>query len=292
MSTPASESGFVRLVRGLVRFLMRLVLLVLFFGLIAAALYFGIPYVQRTYLTPLNEAQGRIVALETQVAALQTQNLEAAQALRQDLLRLQEAQQEQAKALQALQEQLQALEQAQNQGQQALDKATQERRNLAQRLDELQQRQETLVAQFQALDVRMAEWEALWTSQMPAFMATQRQVVVLRVMLHALRAGLFLAQDRYATARGELALALTFLQGQLPLMPDAEQSVWQTVQEHLQKAHDLLPEKPVQAQGELDAAWNVLSTLNTWTPYGPSMPTATPAPSPVFAPTPTPTPTP
>ncbi len=285
----------VEAVRAVVRFIVRLTLLVLLFAAVAAGLYYGIPYVERTFLEPLRQTQARVAALEAQL----TQQAQDVQAMTQSLSRDIDALRQDLKALetslQDVQEQLQQIEARQKDLQDQWSQAERDRKALAQDVRALQKDIDDLQARLQALDARLTEWETLWSSQAPALAETRRQALALRLMLHTLRAGLFLSQDNYGSARGEVALAVDFLQSQMPLVPDAERPQWNAVLEHLQTARAALPKQPIRAREALDAAWSQLSAI-----YGPettasSLLTPTPegaTPQPTGTPTPTPTATP
>ena len=81
-SQPAQEnvkeqdSFFKRLGRAFVNFLralLRLVVLVIFIGGIGALLYYGLPYIQRTFIAPVERNTAQIKKLETEISSLQTQ---------------------------------------------------------------------------------------------------------------------------------------------------------------------------------------------------------------------------
>ncbi len=81
-SQPAQEnvkkedSFLSRLGRAFVNFLralLRLIVLVIFIGGIGALLYFGLPYINRTFIAPVERNTAQIKKLETEISALQTQ---------------------------------------------------------------------------------------------------------------------------------------------------------------------------------------------------------------------------
>ncbi|MBK8782058.1 MAG: helix-hairpin-helix domain-containing protein [Anaerolineales bacterium] len=81
-SQPAQEnvkeqdSFLSRLGRAFVNFLralLRLVVLVIFIGGIGALLYYGLPYINRTFIAPVERNTAQITKLETEISALQTQ---------------------------------------------------------------------------------------------------------------------------------------------------------------------------------------------------------------------------
>ncbi len=81
-SQPAQEnvkeqdSFLSRLGRAFVNFLralLRLVVLVIFIGGIGALLYYGLPYINQTFIAPVERNTAQIEKLETEISALQTQ---------------------------------------------------------------------------------------------------------------------------------------------------------------------------------------------------------------------------
>ncbi len=81
-SQPAQEnvkkedSFLSRLGRAFVNFLralLRLIALVIFIGGIGALLYFGLPYINQTFIAPVERNTAQIKKLETEISALQTQ---------------------------------------------------------------------------------------------------------------------------------------------------------------------------------------------------------------------------
>jgi hypothetical protein len=70
------DSFLSRLGRAFVNFLralLRLVVLVIFIGGIGALLYYGLPYINRTFIAPVERNTAQIAKLETEISALQTQ---------------------------------------------------------------------------------------------------------------------------------------------------------------------------------------------------------------------------
>lgn len=70
------ESFLTRLGRAFINFLRALLKLILISALIVsvgAALYYGLPYIQRTFIAPVEQNTAEIKDLETEIAALQTQ---------------------------------------------------------------------------------------------------------------------------------------------------------------------------------------------------------------------------
>jgi len=71
-----ADSFLSRLGRAFVNFLralLRLIVLVIFIGGIGALLYYGLPYINRTFIAPVERNTAQITKLEKEISALQTQ---------------------------------------------------------------------------------------------------------------------------------------------------------------------------------------------------------------------------
>ncbi len=264
---------------GFVRFLARLIVILLILGLIAGALYLAVPYAYRHYVRPLEELQAR-------VDILQEESVTRAKEVNQQLVALQES-------IAALQSQQAALAK-QLDAQQADWEAVQAR------LDELEKQQSVLSGQLDNLNGRLNEVDATvgdvrataealqenWQAWEPQLQAMQQQVVVLRVLESLTRARVLIGQANYGLAADELKAAqasVAWLQAQRP-----DDEALPQVDDHLTLAWEALPQSPDVALKDIEAAWQLLSAL---------LPTATPTPeaSPTAeeaTPTPTPTPSP
>ena len=71
--TPSFWSRLGQALLNFIRALLRLILLVLVIGGIGAALYFGLPYLNKTFIAPVEQNAARVNELENKIAALQTQ---------------------------------------------------------------------------------------------------------------------------------------------------------------------------------------------------------------------------
>lgn len=70
------DSFFRRLGRAFVAFLkalVRLIMLVILFGAVGAMFYYGLPYIQRTFIAPVEENTAQIQAMQNEIENLQTQ---------------------------------------------------------------------------------------------------------------------------------------------------------------------------------------------------------------------------
>lgn len=268
------------------RMLAKAVLIVLLLGLLAGAAYFGIPYLYRTYIQPMEETQAALTTLETQTS----QRLEDL-STRVNQLEANNAQ---------LQGRIDALEEQQSRTQaalEALQTVVDEQGQALTTLDDLQK-------QLDALDARLKDLDTALTSVQENTQALQGQLEasqlavkplflylrLLQSMEHLTRARLFLSQANYGLATDEIRAAQTAL-GDLAVQVTPEQAdAVREVVDRLQRAQKRLPQRPVLAAEEMDIAWRLLNDLLPLltTPPG----TLSPTPAAENTPTPTPTPTP
>ncbi len=279
---PQQEGRFRRFVRSVVRFVVRLVLLLLIFGLVGLAVYFGLPWLHRTYVQPLFDLQVRVQQLEGRVERVESQTAAVLKEWQQALQDLQEAQVQLQRTMQEIQQELDSVDETNREHQRRIE-------DLEQRLEQLGQAQEKLQATLSALDVRLSDLEAQWDSQWPVWNRIRNEALATRLLAQVLRAQMFLAQDNYAAARGELALLIETVVQRLPAMPPEQAAEWNEVLRHLEEAQEKLPEQPVQAQDHLDTVWNLLLTMQPEPPpslpvnpfeglFGPEEGTPTPTP--------------
>lgn len=268
------------------RMLAKAVLIVLLLGLLAGAAYFGIPYLYRTYIQPMEETQAALTTLETQTS----QRLEALSS-RVSQLEANNAQ---------LQGRIDALEEQQSRTQaalEALQTVVDEHGQALTTLDDLQKQLDTLDARLNDLDTALTGVQEGTQALQGQLEASQRAVKplfhylrLLQSMEHLTRARLFLSQANYGLAADEIRAAQTAL-GDLAAQVTPEQAdAVRKVADRLQQAQERLPQRPVLAAEEMDIAWRLLNDLLPLltTPPG----TLPPTPAAENTPTPTPTPTP
>ncbi len=280
-TTPVSqESRWRRALRGLVRFLVRLVTVALLFLVLALVVYYGIPWLHRNYIQPLYDLQFRVQTLEEEVQRLRGAMDAERQQWEAQLQALEAQQQAEQDRLAALEERLQRLEEALDAQAQYVQALEEEARTLR---DYLSQGE----AALNALEVRLSDLEALLDRRWPLWQQAQEDVLVTRVMVHLLRAQMYLSQENYTAARGEMAVLTDALSARLLLMPESQLAPWEDFLARIEEAQQALPEKPVEAQKALDAAWNVLMAIG-----GEEVVPVTPSSPPEGTPMPTPSPTP
>ena len=261
---------------GFVRFLVRLLIILITLGLIAGAVYLALPYVYKRYVQPLQDVQ-------TQVAALQQESATRAEQVNQRLV--------------ALQDDLTALRSQQDDLMAQIEKQQSSYEALQARIDALESHQQAIADQLDALkaelgtaddkvaaaqataDALQAEWEAL----QPQLQAADQQMTVLRALNSLTRARLLIGQANYGLAKDELATTAAILGWLQTEGGMADSDTLANALQQVQLAQQALPEAPAAALQNLEAAWQLLNSL---------LPAVTPAPSPTASPAPTATPTP
>lgn len=239
------------------RALVRLILIVLVIGGIGAAIYYGVPYLQRTFVTPVEQNSARVAELESEVASLQGQ-------------------------LDEIKGQLTELSNQVN-GVNAQIEDT------AARIEALDQSIEAHTASLKQLE----EMDAALATRIQqtndlTLLALKNEVALTRVLDLLARARLYLSQSNFGLAKADVQSARDLLSELQASAPDDAHA--QAV-ERLDLALDNLPEFPVIASGDLEIAWQILMTgealpTSTPEPASTSQPDVTPTPTPGTTPTP------
>ncbi len=254
--------------RALVRLILWLIFLVLLLGGCAVTLAWGLPYLERTYVRPLQEMQVQmdvltrgLEALQARVSQNEEQTLARLQALEKQVQQLQSE-------VQAAQEAVQTLQKAQSEREADLadrvERLTRDLANLREQLAQLEENVQTLGADLSLQATEAAE-------------QTQLQVQQLQVLLHIAQAraaivnqDLPLAQDEIGRARNLLD-ALTQQAMTMDMAPAWLEAV-QEGQTRLEYAYTKVLTQPDLALKDLDIAWVVLTQA-----FEPETPASVPA---------------
>lgn len=233
------------------RALVRLILTVLVIGGFGAAIYYGVPYLQRTFVAPVEQNSTRVIELESEIISLQKQ-LDEYQSQLTDLNSQFDGLDNQ------LEETFARIE--------ALDKSVQAHTASLKKLEEMDA----------ALTTRIEQ------TNDQTLLALKNEVMLTRVLDLLARARLYLAQSNFGLARTDVQSARDMLAELQATAPDEAQA--QAV-ERLDLALDNLPEFPVVASGDLEIAWQILMTgealpISTPEPAPTSLPDATLTPTP------------
>ncbi len=277
-------NGFLTFMRALAR----AVLVVLILGLIAGAAYYGIPYVYRAYIQPIEETQTTVAALEAQTSQ------------RLDDLSARVAQLEETNA--QLQGRVDALEEKQahtQAGLEALQGVVDEHGQTLTVLDDLQKQLDDLSLRLDNLEGALSglqgDTEALQAQLQEAQLGVQplfRYLRILQAMEHLTRARLFLNQANYGLAEAEVTAARQVLSDLAAQTPPEQAQAVEEVLARLRQTQNRLPDRPVLAVEEMNIAWQMLNELLPALAVPPGLQTATPTPTVGVTTTPTPTPTP
>ncbi len=264
-----------------VRFVVRLLVILAILGALGAAVYFGVPYLYRRYVQPLETLQAQVATLQQQSAARAEEVNNRLLALQGDLAHLNDQQQALAQQVTQQQNSLDAL-------QARLDALEKQRAALADQLDALAKRLDTADANAAHAQATADALQTAWQQEEANIQAMQTQVVVLQAMESLTRARVLIGQHNNGLAASEIARAqdaVAWLQQQ----PSAQNDALQQAADHLALAAKALPASPDLALQDIEAAWQWLSGL---LPHAAPTPTTTPTTPPTATPTPTPTPQP
>ncbi len=262
----------------LVRFVVRLLVILAILGALGAAVYFGVPYLYRRYVQPLEALQAQVATLQQQSATRAEEVNNRLLALQGDLAHLNDQQQALAEQVAQQQSSLDAL-------QARLETLEKQRAALADQLDSLAKRLDAADASAAHAQATAAALQTAWQQEEATIQAMQMQVVVLQALESLTRARVLIGQHNNGLAAAEVAraqAAVAWLQQQ----PNAQNEALQQAADHLTLAAQALPASPDLALQDIEATWQWLNGL---LPHTTPTPTATPTTAP---PTPTPTPTP
>ncbi|HRK89777.1 MAG TPA: helix-hairpin-helix domain-containing protein [Anaerolineales bacterium] len=221
------DSFFQRLGRAFVLFLRALLKLILVSALIVgvgAALYYGLPYIQRTFIAPVEQNTAEIRAMEAEIAALQTH-------------------------LEEMNSRVTALETS-------VEAHTQS-------IQTLEEMQATLETQMR-------------TSDDAILLELKHEVMRARALDILARGRLYLAQSNFGLAKSDVQTARDLL---AELTTETDDEVLEQALNRLDMSLANLPDFPIIASGDLEIAWQILTSGNV-------PPTPTPT---AFEVTPTPT---
>jgi hypothetical protein len=270
LNTP--PSFWSRLRRAFVSILRLLLVLAVIAG-IAAAVYFGTPYLYEKFILPVETNTARLSEVESKQAADADRLANQIAGLQTRLGELEKRQTENAQALAKLQGHVQTIGNA-------VDAHTETLKQLG-----------TMQATLDALSRTSAEHEALLVGGDSALADLQRQVTLSRSIEQLSRARLYLSQSNFGLAKQDVQAARDLLVGLQTGMPADKGTVLQGVIARLDLALGNLPAFPVVAVDDVDIAWQLLiygppevpgatstpgQTIATATPAADLTPTATP----------------
>jgi len=271
------------------RFMLRLFIAVVIIGGLGAAAYFGIPYLYRTYVQPLQDLQAEVTTLKQESADRAKQVNQRILTLQEDIQSLRAEQSSLANKIEAQQQAIQTL-------QNKTDELAKGQAALQSQIDALGKKLEEVTAEANDAQTAGEALRASWDEWKTNLEQMREQVYVMQVMETLLRARVLLGQHDLGAAQKELSQASAALQW-LAENTDNPDAPYTTAREHVLLAQKALPQSPEVALQDVEAAWQLLNTLIPKpTPKAETTPSATPAetsqPPSTQTPTPTPTPTP
>jgi hypothetical protein len=250
---PPSGSGFIRFLKGLLFFLLRLIVILILLATIAISIAYLGPLVYDRYVRPVEMNAAQVAALETQQADSATQIA----SLQTRLATIEAGQTQQAEVITGLTGRVQTVE----------DGIAQHTKKLA----ELDEMQKTILTTNEASLVKM-----------------DGQIKLLKALEMLARARLFLYQSNFGLARQDAQSARDILAGLQQAAPQAMNADLTEAIFRLDLVLKNLPDFPVAASDDLDLAWLVLAQgMPTQTPIPTESATATPMPVPTESATPT-----
>ncbi len=302
-----SGSPFLRVVGAILRFLIRLVFVLVIGALIGLGLFYGVPWAYRRLVWPVQENSARIAILEEQVAknseniydnhrALQDRvvDLEAevfelqerAAAQVEDQEALMEESQQLTERITALEDELEAQQQAQ---QQAIEQTQSDLSATASDLEEemegiqkqLEETQQELSQQLETSEESLNDMEGRLDEAVAALRA---RLSLLQTAQGLLKVRLLLVEDNPGAARDTLALAVAHLAQASEQLPSQAEAL-NDLRERMLAVDDLIAERSFRAHPSLEALW--ADVMGLVTPL-----TAQPAITETLRTSPLPTPTP
>lgn len=247
--------------------LLRLTLILAVVAGLAAAAYYGAPYLYNKYIQPVNSNTARLTDLEEKESADISLLTEQVNDLKSRLSTLESRQTESAQAMAELQGQIAALETA------------------VETHSETLQQLEAMQASLTALETQSAAHENLLVGNNSALVDLQRQVALSRAIELLSRSRLYLSQSNFGLAKQDVQVARALLASLQDTIPAEKSAALEDVITRLDLALGNLPAYPVIAVGDVDIAWQILVD-------GLPEPVATETLTPEIAATETPTPTP
>ena len=260
MST--TPSFWSRLRRTLV-IILRVLLVLVVIGGIAAGVYYGTPYVYNRFILPVENNTSRLNEVESKQAADVKQLIDQMTELKTRLAELETRQTDTAQLIAELQGQVDALETA-------VDTHTQTLKQLA-----------SMQASLDTLRAASTEQETMLISKNMALADLQNQITISRTIELLSRARLYLSQSNFGMAKQDVQAAQNLLFALQMDISTEKAAPLQSVLTRLDLALGNLPAFPVVAVDDVDIAWQLL--VNGLPEQPPD--TATPEPASV---TPTP----
>ena len=239
-----SGSPVLRAIEGLFRFLIRFLFVLIVGAVVGLGLYFGVPWVYRSLVQPVQQNTARLAALEGRIAQeqarLQDENLalqERISALEAEMTALGEQSAVQTQDIGGAVEQIQQLEGRITQAEEDVEAQRTATENVHSKLDsaitDLGEQTEQAVGQAAGLEGQLA---------------------LLQTAQDLLKVRLLLLEENFRSAQDTLALAMDHLEQAAALMPEQAETLLE-MQERMAGLAQLIEERSFRVEPELEALW-------------------------------------
>ena len=238
--------------------LLRVLFVIVVAVLLAAAVYFGAPWVYRQLVYPVQSNVTRLALLQHQVDETNAQWTENFSAQQQRITDLESQLAVQGERIASLETNQSRMDETLVEQQTALDELSSTVDAIFNDYASLEE-VETLHDEFTALQesVTLADQVA---GQLDTL---EYRIILMQAWQEIFKTHLYLTESNVGDAETTLALAMTHLDQAAALGPEDEQEAITTIQAHLTRAASHLREQPILAAQDLESAWYELGALIT-----------------------------
>lgn len=247
VSEPEVGERKASLFSGVMRFLLRLLIVVLLGGVFGAAVYFGVPTLYRSAIEPMQVNAQRIAELEQALDQVQTTAGRQVEQAGERLVEIESRLAEQGEALAMMQAELEVVQTSLEDQRDRVSRL----RNVVDRVEDLTYDMDKMVARVEMLESTLAEVE------LPAA-SIERQLQLIRAMTLLTKARLWLVQDNLGLAAEEISTARDLLAEVVGAEQDGEDEALGKIVDRLDLALADVRTTPIVAADELEIAWKLL----------------------------------
>ena len=254
-----SEQGQVSAFSRVMRFILRLIFVVVFGIVIGAALYLGVPTLYRSTIEPMQANTERIEELQETLAIGLSTSEKQVKRLGERLVEAEGRLAEQGEITAALQAELDGIGVVLDDQTDELSKI----RIMSDRLKDITSDLDETIDRVELLEVALSE------VQFPA-VEFRRQVRMISAMTMITKARLWLIQDNLGQAAEEISAARELLANSIVDMNVVDEELTQII-ERLDLALADIRTMPIVAADELEIAWKLLVEATTPKPFTPTL---------------------
>jgi predicted nucleic acid-binding Zn-ribbon protein len=236
--------------------LLRVLIVLVVAVLLAAAVYFGAPWVYRQLIDPIHANTSQLALLQRQMEVTSTQWVDSFDAQQQRVTSLESQLADQGERIASLEADLVWLDEALAAQQAALDELSLTVDTIANDYASLEE-MATLSEEFSSLQENVTFSEQTATQ----LDALEHRIVLVQIWQEVLKTRLYLVEGNVGDAETTLALALEHLGRAGAVSSEEELEVITTIQAHLTRAASRLREQPIVAAQDLESAWYELGAL-------------------------------